>query len=251
VRRLRQDLPVDVTYSIEPEHTIPAARNHALRLARGDYIAIIDDDERPPADWLLRMYEGLRTHAVNGVLGPIEPFFPAGAPAWLSKSHICALPSYPTGTLLHWSQTRTGNVLLEKRVFEQYGLAFDPAFRTGGSDQELFRQAAMRGCRFVALADAPVYETVPPARWTRAYWIKRALINGFNARRYSTVHASRVRQAWLTVKSILATVAYGLALPVCACMGQHRLILCLEKGAYHFSHACAGFGIELWKTRDF
>jgi len=251
VARIQAELLLDITYSIEPERTIPAARNHALRLARGNYIGIIDDDEFPPPEWLLRMYEGIQTFAVHGVLGPVYPFFACAPPAWLVKSGMCELPVYRTGTLLHWSQTRTGNVLLNRDVFDRHGLVFDPRFRTGGSDQEFFRQAMAQGCQFVAVEEAPVYEVVPPVRWTRKYWIKRALVNGFNNRRYASGEMSRARQVVLTCKSAAAAAIYALMLPLCACLGHHRLIICLEKGCYHLSRACASFGIELWKRRDF
>lgn len=251
VTRMQRELGLDITYSIELERTIAAARNHALRLARGNYIGIIDDDEFPSPNWLLRMYEGIQTFAVDGALGPVYPFFAAAPPAWLVKSGICELPVYRTGKLLNWSQTRTGNVLVKKDVFDGHGLSFDRQFLTGGSDQEFFRQAMAKGCRFVAVEEAPVYEVVPPRRWTRKYWIKRALVNGFNARRYASRGMSRARQALVTIKSAVGAAVYALALPVCACMGHHRLIICLEKGCYHLSRACASFGIQLWKERDF
>lgn len=251
VTRLVAELGLDLTYAVEPERTIPAVRNHALRLARGNYIGIIDDDEFPPPDWLLKMYEGIRTFSVDGALGPVHPFFAQTPPAWLVKSGLCELPSWRTGTLLHWSQTRTGNVLLKKAVFDQHGLVFDPKFKTGGSDQEFFRQAMARGCRFVSVHEAPVYEVVPPVRWTRKYWIKRALVNGFNARRYAASEMSRGRRAALALKSMVATPVYALLLPLYACLGQHRLMNCLEKGCYHLSRACATVGIELWNRRDF
>jgi succinoglycan biosynthesis protein ExoM len=251
VTRVQRELCLDITYSLEPERTIPAARNDGLRLARGNYIGIIDDDEFPPAEWLLRMYEGIRTFGVDGVLGPVYPFVPVGAPAWLLRSGICELPVQRTGTLLHWSQTRTGNVLVKKEVFDRHGLEFDRHFRTGGSDQEFFRQAMARGYEFVAVSEAPVYESVPQLRWTRSYWVKRALVNGFNARRYASAAVSGSRQVGLTLKSVVALGAYAAALPLCACLGQHLLIRCLEKGAYHLSWALATFGIELYKRRDF
>jgi glycosyltransferase involved in cell wall biosynthesis len=251
VARIQTDLNLDITYSIEPERSIPAARNHGLRLARGNYIGIIDDDEFPPPHWLLRMYEGMQAFAVDGVLGPVHPFFSGSPPAWLVRSGLCELPVYRTGALLHWSQTRTGNVLVKRDVFDRHGLQFDPRFRTGGSDQEFFRQAMARGCRFVAIEEAPVFEVVPPARWTRKYWMKRALVNGFNARRYASTGTSRARQGFLTFKSAVGGTIYALALPLCACLGHHLMIICLEKGCYHLSWACASFGIELWRRRDF
>lgn len=251
VNRLAAELRMELAYSIEPERTIPAARNHALRLARGNYIGIIDDDEFPPPDWLLRMYDGIRTFSVDGALGPVHPFFDQTPPPWLVKSGLCELPFWRTGTILHWSQTRTGNVLLKKDVFDQHGLAFDRRFRTGGSDQEFFRQAMARGCRFVAVQEASVYEVVPPARWTRWYWIRRAMVNGFNAERYAATGMAWTCRVLLTLKSIVAVFAYSLSSPICACLGQHRMVTCLEKGAYHVSRLAASFGVELWKRRDF
>jgi len=251
VNRLAAELRLEVVYSIEPERTIPAARNHAVRLACGNYIGIIDDDEFPPPDWLLRMYEGIRTFSVDGALGPVHPFFEQTPPAWLVKAGLCELPSWRTGTILHWNQTRTGNVLLKKEVFDKHGLAFDLRFRTGGSDQEFFRQAMARGCRFVAVQEAPVYEIVTSLRWTKSYWLKRAIVNGFNAERYTATGMSRTRRAALILKSLVAASIYALATPVCACFGQARLVTCLEKGCYHLSRFCGGFGVELWKKRDF
>lgn len=245
-----KQLGLDVTYEIEPERGIPAVRNHALRLARGNYIGIIDDDEFPPTDWLLKLYEGVQTFGADGALGPIYPFFEETPPAWLVRSGLCELPKWRTGTILHWTQTRTGNALVKKEVFDKHGLLFDTRFKTGGSDQDFFRRAMAKGCRFVAVEEAPVYEVVPPSRWTRKYWIKRALVNGFNALRY-TLDQSFGRRLLLTTKSAVAVPLYALALPVSACLGKHRLIQCAEKGAYHLSRACASVGIELWKRRDF
>jgi succinoglycan biosynthesis protein ExoM len=251
VARARAETAREMQYAVEAEHTIPAARNHAVRLARGNYVAIIDDDEFPSPDWLLRLYEGIRTFDVDGALGPVFPFFGDRAPGWLVRSGLCELPAWRTGTVLRWNQTRTGNVLLKKAVFDAHGLAFDARFRTGGSDQAFFRAAMARGCHFVGVAEGPVYETVPPERWTYSYWVRRALVNGFNARRYATDGMSRGRQSALTIKSLAGALAYGLALPVCACLGRHRFVPCLVKGSYHLSRACASFGIELWKKRDF
>src|SRR6266849_195104 len=46
---------VTTTYCVEVEQNVALARNKALEYARGDYIAFIDDDEFPAADWLMRM----------------------------------------------------------------------------------------------------------------------------------------------------------------------------------------------------
>jgi glycosyltransferase involved in cell wall biosynthesis len=240
-----------VIYQVEPVQTIPAARNHAVRLAKGDYIAIIDDDELPPSDWLLTMYRAVQTFGVDGALGPVHPFFEQRPPDWLLQGRFCERPVVRTGTLLHWSQTRTGNVLLKRDVFDRDGLSFDERMTTGGSDQEFFRQAMRRGRRFVAVAEAPVYEVVPPERWKKAYWLRRALVNGFNAHTYTK---DRLRGPVWVLQFFRLLVSAGIclaAVPIAACAGTHRIMQVLEKGLHHFSRLCAMVGIELVKKRSF
>lgn len=251
VMRLKKELGLDITYGIEFEQTIPAARNHALRLARGNYIGIIDDDEFPPPHWLIRMYRAIQTFDVDGALGPVHPFFEEEPPEWLTKSGVCERPVHRTGTLLHWGQTRTGNVLLKKDVFDKHNLCFDMKFKTGGSDREFFKQAMARGCRFVAVEEAPVYEIVPPERWTRTYYLKRALINGFNAHRNSFGERQGLASVMLPAKSIVAFFGYTIALPFVACLGGHEVMIYLERSCHHLSRLLAMVGIQLVKRRDF
>lgn len=240
-----------VTYDVEAERTIPAVRNHALGLACGNYIAIIDDDEFPPPFWLLNLYKGIQTFDVDGGLGPVHPFFTQEPPSWLIKGGFCERPVSRTGALLRWDQTRTGNVLLKRDVFDRHHLGFDPKFRTGGSDREFFKQAMRLGYRFVAVAEAPVYEEVPPERWQRGYWVKRAVVNGFNAHQNSRDQMGTWRAAFMTIRLLGAVLVYASAMPFCACFGTHAIIRCLERGAHHLSRLCAMAGIELVKRRDF
>jgi succinoglycan biosynthesis protein ExoM len=251
VMRLKGELGLDISYDIEPEKTIPAARNHALRLAHGNYIGIIDDDEFAPQHWLITLYHAIRRFDVDGTLGPVRPFFEQRPPAWLLKSRFCERPEYRTGTLLHWDQTRTGNVLLKKDVFDKHHLCFDVKFTTGGSDREFFKNAMGAGCRFIAVEEAPVYEIVPPERWTKTYYLKRTLVNGYNAHKNSL---SQMRGlSWVTVPIRLTSslLAYAIALPFSACLGSHVLMRCLEGGGHHLSRLSAMLGIELIKRRDF
>jgi succinoglycan biosynthesis protein ExoM len=251
VMQLRTELNLEISYGIEPEQTIPAARNHALRIARGNYIGIIDDDEFPPSHWLITMYRAICTFEVDGGLGPVHPFFEKEPPVWLLKGRFCERPVYRTGTMLHWSQTRTGNVLLKRTVFDRHNLCFDIKFKTGGSDREFFKQAINAGCRFVAVEEAPVYEIVPPERWKNSYYLKRALVNGYNAHRNSKGQIRGLSRATMPIKLFAAACAYAIVAPFCACIGNHVLMNCLEKGAHHLSRLLAMLGIELVKKRTF
>jgi succinoglycan biosynthesis protein ExoM len=251
VKRLASELGLDIVYGIEPQRTIPAARNHAVGLARGSFIGIIDDDEFPPAHWLAALYEAVQAHGVDGALGPVYPFFEQPPPAWVIKSRLLELPQWPTGTLLQWNQTRTGNVLLKKDVFDRGGFRFDESYRTGGSDQAFFRQAMGSGYRFIAVEEAPVYEVVPPKRWDKRYFLQRALVNGFNSQKYLTGEGNKLRVVATIMKSAVASMLYAASLPASAVMGTHVLMSSLHKGLYHLSRVAASFGLELRKKRDF
>lgn len=251
VNQIQKKIRLDISYGIEPEQTIPAARNHALKLAKGNYIGIIDDDEFPPQHWLITMYSAINTFDVDGALGPVHPFFEEQPPAWLLKGEFCERPVIRTGKLLHWSQTRTGNVLLKREVFDEHNLFFNLKFKTGGSDQDFFKRAMKAGCRFIAVEEAPVYEIVPPERWTKGYYLRRALVNGYNFYKYSVNEKPGFSQLKTPIKSTIAFLVYAFATPFCAFYGSHVLMRCLEKGCHHLSRLLAMLGIELVKKRNF
>lgn len=248
---LADDLGLDIIYEVEPVRAIPAARNHALRLAVGDFVAMIDDDEFPPPNWLLTMYRAIRTFDVDGVLGPVRPFFDRQPPAWLLQGQFSGAPAYPTGTLLRWQQTYAGNVLLKSAVFTRHNIRFDESYTTGGEDQTFFRCAMEAGCRFVAVEDGAVYETVPPERWTKKYYARRALVNGFNAHRAASFQQCSISRITTTLKSCIAVCIYALAVPFAPFLGDHVLVSLLEKGGHHLSRLFATVGVQLVKERGF
>jgi len=250
VLQLRTELGLDIEYDIEPEQTIPAARNRTLRLARGNYIAIIDDDEFPPHDWLITLYHAIQTFDMDGALGPVYPIFDQVPPTWILRGRFCERPVYRTGTLLRWNQTRTGNVLLKKEVIDQHNLTFDLSFRTSSSDRTFFKRAMELGRRFVAVEEAPVYEIVPPERWTKSYILRRALLQGYNTYRNSVSGLRWSGRASMALKSTGAVFIYAVELPFCAILGTHKLMKCLEKGCSHLSWLLGMMGIQLIKKRD-
>jgi succinoglycan biosynthesis protein ExoM len=248
---LKASLSLEIAYDIEPEQTIPAARNHAIQLARGNYIAIIDDDEFPSERWLVTMFRAIQDYDVDGALGPIHPYFDQEPPDWLIKGRFCERPTMPTGTILDWTQTRTGNVVINKKVFEEGQIWFDLRCRTGGSDRVFFKQALQAGYRVVAVEGAPVHESVPPERWTKSYHLRRAVVGGYNAYTNYRSDIRGIRHLTIPLKSAVAAAGYIIALPFAALLGSHRLMKCLLGEAYHLSFLGAVLGIEIIKKRNF
>ncbi len=205
VEAFRAATSLPVSYRVEPERNIALARNAAVECAEGDYVAFIDDDEFPTPGWLASLLATCETYGADGALGPVRPCFEHPAPAWLIRSGLCERPEHRNGALLHWRQTRTGNVLLRRKVLHELTPPFRPMFANGGEDLDFFHRLAERGHRFVWSNDAVVYELVPPTRCTRSYLVRKALLRGQNER--SLLSARSI------VKSLVAVPMYALMLP--------------------------------------
>ena len=135
---------ISIEYDIEPERHIALARNRALNNSRGDFIAFIDDDEFPIDSWLLSLYTACCEYAVDGVLGPVRPVFEIPPPKWVIQAKLFERSSHKTGTVLHWRQTRTGNVLLRRRILESADAWFRSDFKHS-EDQDFFKRMMAAG----------------------------------------------------------------------------------------------------------
>jgi glycosyltransferase involved in cell wall biosynthesis len=229
-----------IDYFVEAERSISLARNRSVRNAKGNLIAFIDDDEFPEDHWLISNYRTLLASRADGALGPVKPRFDGVAPEWLVKSGLLERKSFETGEVIRDSRyTRTGNVLLWKRLFDQEGGSFDPTYgKSGGGDAVFFKRLMEKGKIFVWCNEACVYETVPAARQRKMYYLKRAFTRGMT-------------EAWEspfltlgTVRSGVAIGIYTLALPFLFLFGQHLFMRYLVKDCDHVGKILAHLGIR-------
>ena len=226
-----------IKYCLEEHQNISLARNKTIENSSGNYIAFIDDDEFPDKCWLLNLFEAIDKYQVDGVLGPVKRYFDTTPPKWLLKSTLYERIVYPTGTVLHESEGRTGNVLLKKGMFDAHREPFNPKMLTGG-DTQFFRDMIEFGYRFIWSADALVYEVVPPIRWKRSFILRRALFRGAHV-------PLRQGFSWrLVIKSMIALPAYLLMLPVAVLIGQHRVMTIMMKLCDHLGLLLAIVGIR-------
>ncbi len=234
---------LSIRYDVEPEQNIALARNKTLANSQGNYVALIDDDEFPKEHWLLSLYSAINHYNCDGVLGPVLPFFEQEPPKWVLKGDYFNRPSHPTGHILEWINTRTGNALLKRELFLKNQKWFDSAFGSGGEDRDFFRRMIEAGNTFIWCNEAAVYETVPPDRWKRKVLLKRALLRGKMALNTTGVGPLSI------LKSVIAIIVYTTSLPVFAILGQHIFMKYLIKICDHLGKVLSFFGIDLVKEK--
>ena len=230
-----------IRYAVETQQSIAMARNRAMAESVGDFLAFIDDDEYPPAEWLLLLFQTCEAAQVTGVLAPVRPDYESPPPKWAVKSGLFDRPEYPTGTPLSWRDTRTGNALVRRSVLAEIHPPFRPEFANGGEDQDFFRRLIERGHKFIWCNEAAVFELVPADRVSRRYMCRRALLRGQNER-----HMLNFRSV---AKSMVAAFLYALVLPVLLLLGQHVFLRYLIRFCDHAGKLCAAMGINPMGTR--
>jgi succinoglycan biosynthesis protein ExoM len=238
---------VPIAYHLEPERNISLARNRSVESSEGGLIAMIDDDEFPDPEWLIKHYHALRGSAASGVLGPVRSSFNVPPPPWLIKSGLLARKEFPTGVELTDARfTRTGNVLFRRSLFVDPSHRFDPSFgRTGGGDAAFFKRMMEKGHVFIWCNEAVVYETVLQERYVRSYYLKRAFTRGMTEAR------ERPFLDFRNLRSIVAIPLYALLLPFALLAGQRYFMRYLVKECDHLSRILAYAGIRPIKERPY
>jgi len=237
VEDFRMRSSISISYHIEQEQNIALARNKAVANANSDFIAFIDDDELPEKTWLVSLYMTCIDYHADGVLGPVVPYYEVDAPEWVVRGKFFERPSHRTGEVLHWINTRTGNVLLRRGIFDNGENLFMEQFGRGGEDTDFFRRMIGKGFRFVWCEEAPVYEAVTAQRCRRSFLLRRALLRG--------------RQPYFTkidyAKSFVAVPLYTMALPFLLAVGHHIFMKYLIKDFDHIGRLLALCGIDVIK----
>jgi len=239
VKNLQATAAEKIVYDCEPEQNIALARNKAVQDSTGEIIAFIDDDEKPCEKWLSLLYSALKKYKVDGVLGPVKPDYHKETPQWVIKGDFYKRENHKTGVVLTWEQSRTGNLMLWKAVFDKPDNRFQREFGRGGEDRDFFRRLIKQGYRFVWCSEAEVWECVPKERCTRSFMLKRALVRGTHPH-FSTIDY---------IKSLLAIPLYCLSSPFAFIFGQHIFMKVVIRLCDHLGRILALAGYDIVHER--
>jgi succinoglycan biosynthesis protein ExoM len=172
-------VPFVIVYDVQPERNIAMTRNRTVKLADGDWLAFIDDDERAPETWLQQLLDAAAANAADGILAPVEPRLPSDAPSWIRRGRFYDFAHQRSGEPVPLNRMRFGNVLLRGNPLRAEPGPFDPSYGLStGEDGDLLVRLARKGLRIIWCDEAIVWEPIEAKRLSLRWLLMRALSGG-------------------------------------------------------------------------
>ena len=176
-------LPLEVLHCAERGKN--RALNLGLQAARGDLIALTDDDTLPRADWLVQLALAARDQLGHDLFGGhITADWPGPCPTWiprlvnLAATYGITPSSQPTGPVAA-AQIWGANMAVRRRVFDaghRFNESVGPAAGQYimGSETEFSGRVEQAGHRAWFCAEAVVAHIIRPIQLEPAWIIERA-----------------------------------------------------------------------------
>lgn len=165
--------PYALTYVVEPEPGIAAARDRVLgESASIDLLAFIDDDELPGPAWLQPMVALWWERRPGAVVGHVVPKFSQPPDPFVEAGGFFVRPSHATGDAV--GSAACNNLLLDLTQVREHGLSFDRSLGLRGGEDTLFtRKLVAAGAEILWCQESTVLDLVPADRATREWVLRR------------------------------------------------------------------------------
>lgn len=175
-RALEAEAGVPFRWAHEPRPGVAHARNAALKLASGELVAWLDDDEEASPDWLASLVAVRDATGAQSVFGPVRARAASDENAAFYENLYSR--NGPAASGACDESYGIGNSLQPRLMFDE-PQSFDPrANQTGGEDDALFASWAEAGAKFAWAADAWVIEHLGAERTHLRHGLKRAFAYG-------------------------------------------------------------------------
>jgi len=181
VREARRCTSHPVAYIRENGIGIAAARNAAVRHARGEWLAFTDDDQITEPAWLTNLLRAQKQTGADVVGGARRLELPDHVLDQIpTRIRLILGEIAPDGAVRECSRNDlvcTGNLLVRKGVVDELG-GFDAALTQGGEDTDLLMRLRRAGYACWFTPHAIVRHIIPQYRLEPAYLLWASLRGG-------------------------------------------------------------------------
>lgn len=177
-----------IVYFLEKKQGISYARNTGVKLAKGEYIAFVDDDATINEKWLNTLLNGIKKIKSDVFGGPIYPRFEVECPKWIETNYFIRKFKDTNGYLSYLAAQEGfsgGNMCIHKSVFKKVG-RFDVKLGMQGNtiklgeETDFFNRLAkyLEGNRLYNLTDMSITHFEAAYKIKRSYLKKRIILSG-------------------------------------------------------------------------
>lgn len=165
---------------VETNQGLSYARNRGISESVGQYVAIIDDDERIAPEFIaayIDLFDSTPDAMAAG--GPIVAEYPTGRPRWMSTytERPIANTMYFGSEVREFPRGRVpggGNMALRRDAVRRYGV-FDTSLGyvgdslIGGEESDLFERLQIAGAKYYYVPKAVMYHIIPEEKLSAKY----------------------------------------------------------------------------------
>ena len=165
---------------VETNQGLSYARNRGISESVGQYVAIIDDDERIAPEFIaayIDLFDSTPDAMAAG--GPIVAEYPTGRPRWMSTytERPIANTMYFGSEVREFPRGRVpggGNMALRRDAVRRYGV-FDTSLGyvgdslVGGEESDLFERLQIAGAKYYYVPKAVMYHIIPEEKLSAGY----------------------------------------------------------------------------------
>lgn len=211
----------DLKMVTETKQGLSNARNCGIAASKGEYIAIVDDDETLEdtfAESYIEFFDAFPSAMAAG--GAVKACYESARPRWMSHftEQMIANPLDLDIAVTIFPNSRVpagGNMAFRREVFDRVGL-FNPKLGrngqslVGGEENDLFARLRREGELLYFVPNAAIYHHIPDSKLTDDYFDRLSYNVGLSKR--MRAEADDCLDNLLKKEVLKQLVSYGLAL---------------------------------------